>query len=60
MRNITTARKGNILTITVDLSKKGTPSGSGKNEVVATTSGNVSIDGDGGFKMGLNIYKPIS
>lgn len=49
--------KGNVLTITVDLSAKGHPSKSGKNTVIATTSGNVSIGKDD-IKLGLNVYKP--
>lgn len=49
-------RKGKMLTITVDLSKKGTPSASGKTLVVASTKGNQKIDGEGDFVVGLNVY----
>lgn len=59
MRNIKTTRKGNILTLEIDLGAKGQNSASGKNEVVATTGGNVAIEGPGNFKLGLNIYKPV-
>lgn len=57
MENIKTEIKGNILTITVDLSKTGKTSGSGKNRLIATTGGNVVVKDD--IKMGLNIYKPV-
>jgi hypothetical protein len=48
--------KDNILTITVDLSKRYGPSKSGKTEVIATTSGNVSAPENPDIKIGLNIY----
>lgn len=57
MNNVEFEVKGNVLTITVDLSAKGTPSASGKNIVVASTRGNVGI-GKGEIKLGLNVYKP--
>ena len=50
---------GNILTITVDLSKKQGVSASGKSEVIATTEGNVSLEGNEAVKIGLNIYTPV-
>jgi hypothetical protein len=50
---------GNILTITVDLSKKLGVSASGKSEVIATTEGNVSLEGNEAIKVGLNIYTPV-
>jgi hypothetical protein len=46
---------GNILTITVDLSKKGTRSASGKSEVIGSTHGNVSTPD--GVSIGLNVYR---
>ena len=49
-------RKGNVLTITVDLSKKGTPSSTGKSVVIASTQGNQPIEGPGDFIVGLNVY----
>ncbi len=57
MDNIKTDIKGNILTITVDLSKTGKTSSTGKNRLIATTGGNVTVKDD--IKMGLNIYKPV-
>lgn len=56
MTNIQTSIKGNTLTITVDLSKRSGKSASGKNTVIATTSGNTALDHPSGAIMGLNIY----
>lgn len=56
MDNVKIARTGKTLTITIDLSKAGTPSASGKNLVVASTHGNQTIPGDGEFVLGLNLY----
>ena len=47
--------KDNKATIEVDLSKSFGPSKTGKTEIVATTSGNVSLHGD--IKFGLNAYR---
>jgi hypothetical protein len=46
------------LTITVDLTKNQGNSKSGKSELVASSNGNVSIEGTD-LKMGLNIYRPV-
>ncbi len=54
MTNVKTKMAGKKLVIEVDLSERHGLSGSKKNEIIATTSGNVDI-GDG-IKMGLNIY----
>ncbi|MFA6335812.1 MAG: hypothetical protein WCX48_09750 [Bacteroidales bacterium] len=56
MTNTKISRKGNVLTIVVDLSKPGTPSASGKTKVVASTNGNQPVEGDGEFFIGLNVY----
>ena len=56
MKNVELSVTGNVLTITVDLSKEFGPSSSGKTTIVATTEGNVSIP-DREEKLGLNIYK---
>lgn len=60
MYNITTKTKGSILTIEVDLSKRGKLSASGKSIQVASTGGNVLIEGTENVKMGLNIYVPAA
>jgi hypothetical protein len=48
--------KDNILTITVDLSKRYGPSKSGKTVTVATTSGNIAAPEYPDIKIGLNVY----
>ena len=58
MENVKIERKGKVLTITVDLSKKGIPSKSGKTLVIASTNGNQRIDGEGDIVVGLNVYTP--
>jgi len=56
MTNVKMEKKGNVLTITVDLSKKGTPSSTGKSLVIASTQGNVPVEGSDVI-VGLNVYK---
>ncbi len=56
MKNVATAVKGNVLTITVDLSKTFGPSASGKTIIIASTEGNQTIEGRQEV-IGLNIYK---
>ena len=57
MKNVEMTVEGNILTIKVDLTKEFGPSSSGKNIIIATTEGNVSIPGSEEGKIGLNVYK---
>lgn len=56
MFNCKTKTDGNILTITVDLSKNMGPSKSGKTTLIASSRGNQEI-AKSGIVMGLNIYK---
>ena len=56
MKNVDVQVKGNILTMTVDLSKTFGPSQSGKTEIIASTEGNVSVP-DREEKIGLNVYR---
>ena len=56
MKNIEFAIKGEILTITVDLSKSFGRSSSGKSIVIATTEGNQSLPDRPEIKAGINIY----
>ena len=56
MKNVEMTVEGNILTITVDLTKEFGPSSSGKTIIIASTEGNVSIP-DRDENVGLNIYK---
>jgi hypothetical protein len=57
MKNCEMKLTGNILTITVDVSKDFGKSASGKSVIIATTEGNVSVPDTDGIKIGLNIYK---
>ncbi len=56
MKNVHMSVEGNILTITVDLSKDFGPSSSGKTIIIASTEGNVSVP-DREEKVGLNVYR---
>jgi len=56
MKNVQMTVAGNILTITVDLSKEFGPSSSGKTTIIASTEGNVSVP-DREEKVGLNVYR---
>jgi hypothetical protein len=59
MTNVTIEKKAKILTITVDLSKAGTPSATGKSLVIASTNGNQPVEGAEGVFIGLNVYKKV-
>jgi len=48
------SQDGSKLTITVDTSKRFGKSASGKNTVIASTEGNVTLEG--GVTVGLNVY----
>ena len=56
MQNVNLKLDGNMLTITVDISKRLAPSSSGKTIIVASTAGNKSV---GAVKVGLNVFAPI-
>ncbi len=56
MKNVEFSVEGNILTIKIDLSKEFGLSSSGKNTIVASTEGNVTIP-DREEKIGLNVYR---
>jgi hypothetical protein len=57
MKNVEMKVEDNILTIKVDLTKEFGPSSSGKTIIIATTEGNIAIDGHEDAKIGLNVYK---
>jgi hypothetical protein len=59
MKNVTHKIEGKKLTITIDLEADQGPSKSGKTQVVATTEGNMDVPGFPGFKLGINLYKPL-
>jgi hypothetical protein len=56
MKNVEMKIAGNILTITVDLTKEFGPSSSGKTIIIASTEGNVAIP-ERDEKVGLNVYR---
>jgi len=57
MKNCEMKLNGNILTITVDISKEFGKSASGKSITISSTEGNVSIPENDDIKIGLNIYR---
>ena len=57
MKNIEMTVEGNILTIKVDLTKEFGPSSSGKTIIIASTEGNISVEGHETAKVGLNVYR---
>jgi hypothetical protein len=59
MKNCDMKLTGNILTITVDVSKDFGKSSSGKSVIIASTEGNVSVPDKEDIKIGLNIYKKV-
>jgi len=59
MENCDIKVTGDKLIITVDLSKRLRPSGSGKTLIIGTTAGNAAIPGHPGVKLGLNVYAPL-
>lgn len=56
MKNVQITVVGNILTITVDLTKEFGPSSSGKTIIIASTEGNVAVP-ERDEKIGLNVYR---
>jgi len=57
MKNCEMKLNGNILTITVDISKEFGVSSSKKSIIIASTEGNVSIPDKEDIKIGLNVYR---
>lgn len=53
MKNVAVTKEKDTLVIRVNLKEKGEPSGSGKTLVIATTHGNVQVEG---VTVGLNVY----
>lgn len=56
-KNIQYHIEGNILTVTVDLSKEFGPSSSGKTIIISSSEGNQSLAGKPEIKLGLNLYR---
>ncbi len=58
--NLTIEVKGNKIIITVlDSTKEFGLSKSGKSKTVATTGGNITVDGTNGVVIGLNAYRKV-
>ena len=57
MENCQIEVKGDKLIVTVDLSKRLRPSGTGKTIIVGTTAGNAALPG--GLKVGVNVFAPL-
>jgi hypothetical protein len=56
MQNIEVKVDKNKLILTVDLTKRGGPSTSGKTIIVASTQGNAKVEGHAGIQFGLNVF----
>jgi ABC-type polar amino acid transport system ATPase subunit len=56
MKNVEMTVDGDVLSITVDISKTFGKSSSGKSTIIASTEGNVSVTGRDEVKIGLNVY----
>jgi hypothetical protein len=56
MKNVQMTVAGNILTITVDLTKEFGPSSSGKTIIIASTEGNIAVP-ERDEKIGMNVYR---
>jgi hypothetical protein len=56
MKNVQMTVAGDILTITVDLTKEFGPSSSGKTIIIASTEGNIAVP-ERDEKIGLNVYR---
>ena len=52
--------KGKELVIKIDLRKNLGKSKSGKSDLIASTLGNIAVEGTDGGKLGLNFYRPSS
>ncbi len=57
MKNVEIKVENNTLIIKVDLTKEFGPSASGKTIIIASTEGNIPIEGHDNAKIGLNVYK---
>jgi hypothetical protein len=57
MKNVEMKVEDNILVIKVDLTKEFGPSASGKTIIIASTEGNIAVEGHENAKIGLNVYK---
>lgn len=56
MENCQIEVKGDKLVVTMDLTKRLRPSGSGKTVIVGTSGGNAALPG--GLRVGINVFAP--
>jgi len=56
-KNVEYEVEGGVLTLRIDLAQNLGRSASGKSVNVATTGGNVQLDGTDGAILGLNLYR---
>ncbi len=59
MKNCEMKVEGDILTITVDLSKEFGKSSSGKSIIIGSTEGNFPLAGREEIKVGVNVYRKL-
>lgn len=59
MNNVSATIEGKKLTLVIDLSKNQGPSASGKSEIIATTKGNIELEGHDKTMIGLNVFKSL-
>jgi hypothetical protein len=57
VKNVEMSVEGDVLVIRVDLTRDFGPSSSGKTTIVASTEGNVIVEGRD-VRVGLNVYRP--
>jgi len=57
MKNCVMKLNGDILTITVDISKEFGVSSSGKSIIIGSTEGNVPVPEKDDIKIGVNVYR---
>jgi hypothetical protein len=57
MQNVNMKVEGDELVIRINLKAPRVPSKTGKSDIIATTAGNVGIQG-GAIKVGVNVYAP--
>lgn len=59
MQNVEMTKKGDKLTITIDLTKDFGPSASGKTVIVASTRGNADVPNSPDVKIGINCFRKV-
>ncbi len=60
LNNIEIENNGSLLTLRINLEKKGEVSASGKSVIKASTHGNFNLGDEKGTILSLNVYQPIA